>query len=129
MTKTPRRPFSFRAFWALLLAVTVIGLPGSGVELHLTGDGGWTTARHAWMAVHWVFALLFVVAAVGHVVLNGRALLRHLRGLGAWVLPFSWEAIAVLAITAVLLLLAVGHTRPHGGPVQGPEHGVVHADR
>jgi hypothetical protein len=125
-----RRPFSYRAFWSLLLAVTGLGLPWSGVELHAAGHHGWTTATHAWMAVHWVSALLFMIAVVGHVVMNGRVLLRYVRGLASRVLPLSREAVAALAITTGLLLLAVGHTRlDRAHDVRGAERGSVDADR
>ncbi len=111
MTEDRRERFNFRAFWSLLLTVTALGLPWSGVALHAAGHEGWTRATHAWMAAHWVFALLFTVAVTGHIVVNRRALLRYVRGLAARVLPISREAITAVAITAGLLLLALGHTR------------------
>ncbi len=111
MTETTPKRFSFRAFWSLLLAATMIGLPWTGIENHLHGFEGLTMARHAWMAAHNVLALLFVVAIVAHLVLNGRALLRHARGLAARVLPLSREALVALVLTAGLVFLSVGHAR------------------
>ncbi len=116
MSEKRREPFNYRAFWSLLLAVTALGLPWSGVVLHAAGHRGWTPATHAWMAAHWVFALLFAVAVTGHMVVNRRALLRYVRGLAARVLPLSREAVTALAITAGLLLLAIGHTHLGGHP-------------
>ena len=114
MSEASRKPFSYRAFWSLQLAVTAPGLPWSGIQLHAAGHGGWTPAAHAWMAAHWVLALLFTVAAAGHLVLNGRALLRYARGLAARVPPLSREGMVALTLTAGLLFLAVGHTRLGG---------------
>jgi hypothetical protein len=109
MTRVPGRPFSYRAFCSVLLAVTALGLPWSGIELHAAGHGGWTRATHAWMAVHWAFAMLFLVAVAGHLAANGRALLRHVRGRAAAMLPPSRETLAALVIVTGLVLLAVGH--------------------
>jgi hypothetical protein len=111
MTQQRQRSFDYRAFWSLLLAVSGIGLPWSGVELHVAGHGGWTRATHGWMAVHWVFVLLFLVGVAGHLVLNRRALVRYFRGAVPRGLPFSREALTALAITAGLVLLAIGHVR------------------
>jgi hypothetical protein len=83
------KAFDYRAFWALLLALATPGLAWTGIALHAAGHQGFTRATHAWMAAHWILALLFLVGAAGHIVLNGRVLLRHLRGLAARVLPFS----------------------------------------
>lgn len=109
MTGAIRRPFNHRAFWALLLAVTVVGLPWTGIECHLHGFEGLSAERHAWMAAHDALALLFAIAVAAHAFLNGRVLLRHARGLATRVLPASREAVVALALVAALLLLSVGH--------------------
>ncbi len=111
MTADRHERFSYRAFWSLLLTVTALSLPWSGVVLHTAGHEGSTGATHAWMAVHWAFALQFTVAVAGHIVVNRRALLRYFQGLSARVLPLSREAITALAVAAGLMLLALGHTR------------------
>ena len=116
MTLEVRRHFNYRAFWSLLLAVTGLGLPWSGIELHAAGHQRGIGVGHPWMAVHWSLAALFMIAMVAHVVMNGRVLLRHARGLAAGMLPLSREALAVLAIATSLLLLGVGHTRLDGDP-------------
>ncbi len=113
-SKPIRRPFNYRAFWSLLLAAAVIGLPWTGLENHLHGFDGITVERHAWMSAHNVLGLLFVIAVVAHVIMNGRALLRYARGLAARVLPLSREAVVAVALTAGLLFLAVGHAQLAG---------------
>lgn len=110
MTGGARRRFDFRAFWSVLLAATIVGLPWTGIVLHAAGHAGDAGAVHGWMAAHWALAVLFTSAALGHLVLNGRALVRHLRGLVGRAIPVSREALTALAITAALLALAVGHT-------------------
>jgi hypothetical protein len=130
MTGAVQKKFNWRAFWSLLLAVTVVGLAWSGIQNHELGFDGMTVERHAWMSAHNVLAVLFVIAAVAHAVLNGKALLRHARGLAAR-LP-SREAVVALALTAGLLFLFVGHAQvagDRGGPGQGTERGGVHGAR
>ncbi len=126
-----RKPFNFRAFWSLLLAVTAIGLPWTGIENHLHGFDGISVERHAWMSAHNVLALLFVTAVVAHAVVNGRALLRYARGLAARVLPLSREALVALALAGGLVFVCVGHAqvagegggRDHGAPAEiGGDH-------
>jgi len=126
MTEVAKRPFNHRAFWSLLAAVTVIGLPWTGIENHLHQFEGMTMARHGWMAAHNILATLFVVSVVAHLVLNFRALARHARGAAGRLLPPSREALLALGIAAGLLLLFVGHTRLAAEGGAGPGH---HATR
>jgi hypothetical protein len=104
------RRFDYRAFWSVLLAVAAPGLGWTGLSLHAAGHGGWSEGTHAWMAAHWVLAVLFLAGASGHLFLNGRALLRHVARRTANLRAPSREALTALAITTALLLLAVGHT-------------------
>lgn len=115
-----RRAFNWRAFWAVLMALTMVGLAWSGIENHDHGFDGLTVERHAWMSAHNVLATLFVIAAAAHLVMNGRALLRHARGLTARLVPLSREALAALALTAGLLFLFVGHAQVAGDRGGGP---------
>ncbi len=123
MSEAMRKTFNYRAFWSLLLAVTAIGLPWTGIENHLHGFDGITVERHAWMSAHNILALLFTIAVVAHVVMNGRALLRYARGLAARTLPPSREAVVALAITAGLLFVCVGHAQV-AGDGGGRQHGT-----
>lgn len=132
MNEATRRPFNWRAFWSLLLAATVVGLPWTGIQNHLLGFDGLTQARHVWMSAHNVLAVLFVVAVVAHLVMNGRTLIRHARGLATRLAPLSREALVALAVTAALLVLSVGHAQlagDRGTPRHGAERGEVHGGR
>ncbi len=119
MNDTAKRRFSWRAFWSLLLVLTAVGLAWTGIQNHELGFDGPTVARHAWMSAHNALALLFLAAVTGHAVLNGRALLRHARGLAAR-LP-SREAVTALVLTAGLLFVAVGHAQLAGDRGRGRE--------
>jgi hypothetical protein len=119
MTAPMRRPFNGRAFWSLLAAVTLLGLPWTGIEVHLHQADPLTVDRHAWMAAHWVLATLFTVAATAHVVLNFRALSRYARALPARLVPASREALLAIVLTSTLLFLGVAHAHAAGEGVRG----------
>ncbi|MBI5545457.1 MAG: 4Fe-4S binding protein [Deltaproteobacteria bacterium] len=107
-----QRPTSFnhRAFTTLMIALTGLGLPATGIANHLLGIAPLTSARHAWMSAHNALGLLFSVFCVVHVVLNRRALWSHLRGNPARGLSgISREAALAVVSVGLALLLLVGH--------------------
>jgi len=109
------RPFNLRAFTALMIAFTGLGLPLTGIYNHVYGFDGLSVARHAWMAAHNVLGVLFVIFGVWHVVLNRRVLGAYLRSAAARVSVVSREAaVAGVGVIAALVLL-VGHAfhAPH----------------
>jgi hypothetical protein len=108
------RPFNKRAFAASMAAFTVVTLPFSGWFCHVYQFAPMTTARHAWMAVHVATAVLFVVFACWHVVMNRKAIFAYLRGAAAGAPGFSREARLAAAIFALVLFVAAGHAfLPH----------------
>ncbi|NPU84618.1 MAG: DUF4405 domain-containing protein [Syntrophaceae bacterium] len=113
-TKT-EKPFNRRAFAALAAAFSGLGLPLTGYANHLYQFSPVSTQRHAWMAAHNVFAVLFLVFAVWHIFLNRHALLRHAKG-AVRNIPFpSREAILASVIVASVVVLFVGHAFVAGG--------------
>jgi hypothetical protein len=117
MTETlTHRSFNTRALWSVLAAASGVGLPWTGIENHLHHLDPLTSVRHAWMAAHFALGALFTVATLAHVALNRRPLWRQVRTLTARIPLPSREGLAALALTAGLLLLAVGHTWLVPGP-------------
>ena len=114
MEQRPRR-FNLRACVALMIAVSGLGLPVTGVFNHLHGLESMTLGRHAWMAAHNVLGILFVLFSIVHVVLNRRALWSHLRNTAARLPTLSREALVAGAIVAVVLAVSVGHAFHAGG--------------
>jgi len=108
MERTGRK-FNARAFTALMIAFSGLGLPVTGVANHFYGSEPLSFARHAWMSAHNALGLLFAVFAIWHVVLNRRALWNHLRSAAARVSPLSREALLAATVVAAVLLLFVGH--------------------
>jgi hypothetical protein len=103
------RPFNRRAFAASMAALTVVTLPLSGWFCHHYQFAPMTVARHAWMAVHVTTAILFVVFAGWHVVMNRKAIFAYLRGATANASGVSREARLAAAIFAFVLFVAAGH--------------------
>jgi MFS family permease len=116
-TPEPRPRLDARSFLAALMTLSAAGLFVSGPALHAALGGAWTP-HHAWMSVHWVFAILFCIAAGAHVVLNARPLARHLRGALAAGRRVRREVLLATAAVAVPLALALAHAQlaaRHGG--------------
>lgn len=107
--------FNPRAFTAVVIAFTGLGLPLTGLANHLYGFAPPSIARHAWMSAHNCLGLLFAGFAVGHVVLNRRALSKYLWDRGVPVPALRREAAFAAVLVAVLLLLFVGHAFHAGG--------------
>lgn len=103
------KQFNRRAFVSLLAAISGLGLPVTGYMCHLSAMEPMTAQRHVWMSAHNSLGLVFMVAAIWHVILNRQALMRHLRAAAAGITGVSREAVWALALVALVLFIAVGH--------------------
>jgi hypothetical protein len=109
MITSTKKPFNQRAFVALLAAFSGLGLPMTGVANHLLQMEQMTLRRHAWMAAHNTLAIIFVTAAVWHLILNRRTLLNHVRTASSRLLGISRETAYAGIIVAILLFVFVRH--------------------
>jgi hypothetical protein len=114
MEKTTRK-FNIRAFVALMIAFSGLGLPITGIANHVYGFSGLTVERHAWMSAHNILGLLFVIFSVWHIILNRRALLNYISGVAASLPSVSREAAIAGAVVTLVLLVSVGHAFHVGG--------------
>ena len=108
MDRTARK-FNTRAFVALMIAFSGLGLPVTGIANHVYGSLPLTAARHAWMSAHNILGLLFVVFSIWHIVLNRRGLRNHIKGVAARVPAVSREGMLAGVVVALLLFLFIGH--------------------
>ncbi|MEW6442215.1 MAG: DUF4405 domain-containing protein [bacterium] len=115
MTKVDRK-FNVRAFVALMMTFTGVGLPPTGLANHFHEFTALSVARHAWMSAHNVLGLLFTVFTVWHVILNRRGLWKHLNGPSGHTPEARREALIAGAVVAVVLLIFVGHAFHAGAP-------------
>ena len=98
MNTSSKKSFNYRAFIALSLLLSGIGLPVTGIALAVQHGG---TENHSWAHAHAIFALVFTVFAIWHLILNWRPLIKYIR--------ISREVIFSIVIIAVLIFIFVGH--------------------
>ncbi len=107
-----RRPFMWKAFVSFAVTLAFAAIAVSGTVLYVAPAGrvaiwsGWRLGaleRAEWQAVHTIFALLFVVAGVVHLVFNWRVLLAYVRLKSAEHRP-RWRELAVASAAAVGVL-------------------------
>lgn len=101
--------FNVRAFVALGLSASGLGLPITGYANHVCQMEAMNMVRHAWMAAHNSLGLLFVLFALWHAALNRKAFFSHLRGATACAPRIPREAIAAVAVVTLVLFFFVGH--------------------
>lgn len=109
------RKFSVRAFVTLMIAISGLGLPITGIATHMHGFEPLTVARHAWMSAHNCLGFLFVLFSIWHLAFNRRALWKYMKGAAAQVPLFSTEAFLACTAVAFLLVLFAGHAFHVGG--------------
>jgi Domain of unknown function (DUF4405) len=93
----------------MLMVLSGLGLPVTGVANHIYGFSPLSIERHAWMSAHNALSVLFVVFSIWHVVLNRRAFWKHMTGAVSRMPSVSRELMIAGAIVATTLLLFVGH--------------------
>jgi hypothetical protein len=103
-----QKQFNTRAFVALTIGLGGLGLPITGLPLHILGHGPASVARHAWMSAHNALGLLFVGFSIWHVWLNRRPLWSYLRDRAAQAASVRREAVVALVVVGFALLIA-GH--------------------
>jgi hypothetical protein len=59
------------------MALSFIGLPVSGVMLHLARHAAEAESIHAWMIAHNSLALVFLITGCVHIVFNFKAIRRY----------------------------------------------------
>lgn len=102
-----KKSFNKRAFVSAAMTASLLMLPFSGYMNHYYQFDLLTTARHFWMSVHNVAAILFVVFSVIHIVFNRRVLLNYVRKVKTVLL--TKEA----AIAVILVVFIVGFISMH----------------
>jgi hypothetical protein len=107
--KTGKR-LNARAFTAMMMVMSGLGLPLTGVMNHAYGFAPLSVGRHAWMSAHNALGVLFAGFSIWHIVLNRRAVWNHLRSTASHIPAMSREAMLAGAVVAITLLLFVGHT-------------------
>lgn len=98
-----RKSFNTRAFVSVAMFTSLLALPLSGYMNHILQFETLTTARHFWMSVHDVAAILFAAFSIVHIFLNRRALLNYVRKLKT----VSVSKETVLAVFLILFIVGL----------------------
>jgi len=104
---TQKKPFNKRAFTSIAMIVSLMGLPISGIMNHQLQIEPLTLARHFWMSVHNVSAILFVVIAIIHITYNWRVLLHYAQK--AKETAISREAIMAIVLVVIIVGVISSH--------------------
>jgi hypothetical protein len=113
--------FHAKAFMSFLLSLAFLGLAFSGVILYLTPRGrvanwtGWTilgSSKEGWMSVHINVALLFLIVAMIHLILNWTMFWGYIKKGASLGLNMKLEMAVAAVVAAVVLAGAVYQVPP-----------------
>jgi hypothetical protein len=102
-----RKGISARVLASIALFCAGVWLVPSGIALHFASHEGDTKWSHLFMNIHNTASLLFLVAAIVHVILNWKVLTHYVNGRIGDYMRFKRELlIAVLGVSVLVLLVA-----------------------
>lgn len=98
---------STRALASMALFCAGVWLVPSGIALHVASQDGATMWSHLFMTMHNAASLLFLIAAVVHVIVNWKVLTQYVSAKIGEYMRFKRELlIAVLGVSGFVLLVA-----------------------
>jgi hypothetical protein len=104
---TRRSGIKARALASLALFCAGVWLVPSGIALHVAAHDGDTRWSHLFMSMHNTASLLFVAAAVAHVILNWKILVHYVNARVGEYVRFKRELlIAVVGVSGLVLFVA-----------------------
>jgi hypothetical protein len=104
---TQKTGVSARALASMALFCAGVWLVPSGIALHFASHGGTTMWSHLFMTMHNTASLLFLIAAVAHVIMNWKVLTHYVNAKVGEYMRFKRELlIAVLGVSVLVLLMA-----------------------
>jgi hypothetical protein len=101
------KKFNTRAFIAVGMFLSFIGLPFSGIMNHILGFESLTVQRHVWMSVHNILGFFFLIFSVCHIVLNRKSLMRSIKNVTDVII--SREALYAVSLILFFLTLLIFH--------------------
>jgi len=104
-----RAGMSARALASLTLFCAGVWLVPSGIALHITSHDGGTRSNHLFMTMHNTASLLFLIAAVVHVILNWKVLTHYVNARVGEYMRFKRELLIAVLAVSVLVLFAASH--------------------
>jgi hypothetical protein len=87
-----------------------VWLVPSGIALHVASHDGATSWSHLFMTMHNTASLLFLIAAVVHVILNWKVLTHYVNSKVGEYMRFKRELLIAVLGVSVLVLLVASHS-------------------
>ena len=104
-----RAGMSARALASLTLFCAGVWLVPSGIALHFASHEGATRWSHLFMTIHNTASLLFLIAAVVHVILNWKVLTHYVNARVGEYMRFKRELLIAVLGVSVFVLFAASH--------------------
>lgn len=105
-----RTGISVRALASMALFCAGVWLVPSGIALHVASHDGATMWSHLFMTMHNTASLLFLIAAVVHVILNWKVLTHYVNSKVGEYMRFKRELLIAVLGVSVLVLLVASHS-------------------
>ena len=102
-----KKPFNGRAFISIVLFLSGLCLPISGIINHKLQFEPLTIERHFWMSIHNFAAMLFTIFAIIHISYNWRALKHYAKRVKE--ISISKEAIVAFVLVVIIVGLFSSH--------------------
>jgi hypothetical protein len=110
MQKKTGQPTGKRALTALVSLISGAGLPFTGLAVHMLKSDSAAGTLHACTVAHEILGLVFTVSTVWHVILNRKALARHIRHCPGRASRMSREVVWAVVLVGAMLLAGLSHT-------------------
>ena len=102
------KTFNKRAFIAIVMCISGIVLPISGIMNHLLQMELLTQTRHFWMSIHNMSGLIFLIFTIFHIALNWKAIVNYAAKVKTYAI--TKEFITAILLATLLVGLAALHT-------------------
>lgn len=106
------KKFNVRLFVTFGMLFSGLGLPVSGIFNHYLGFSELTIGRHAWMSVHNVLGVLFILFTTWHIRLNRKSMAAAVKKHAGFLFKREAAIAAAVIFTVMgLFLMHVFHAR------------------
>lgn len=102
-----KKTFNKRAFISIVMFLSGLCLPISGIMNHKLQFDSLSVERHFWMSVHNSAAILFTIFVIIHISYNWSILIRYMKKVKE--VSLSKEAISALILVIIIVGLISSH--------------------
>ena len=105
--KPNKKTFNKRAFVSIVMFLSGLCLPISGIMNHKLQSDLLSVERHFWMSVHNSAAILFTIFAIIHISYNWKVLVHYTKKVKE--ISISKEAISAIVLVIIIVGLISSH--------------------